>query len=831
MVLGDSIKTIKGIGDKTAAAMSKLGIYTVSDLLMYYPRTYISYEDPVDIENLQTGMRQSVRVMINSRVEVRKVRGLTISIVYAKDFSGTIKLMWFNCPFLRNFFHIGQEFVFSGEVSYKSGMMTMTQPEYYTPDKYSELTNVWQPVYTVTPGITSKTIQKAARNALPAASGLVDYLPEDVLSEYGIMDLPEAVASIHFPADEYHLKLAVKRIAFDEFYGFISDMHRLKSDFAGYRNECVISCDEEVRRFIEKLSFTLTNAQMNAVRDMLEDMSSDHVMNRLIQGDVGSGKTIVAAVGLFAAAVSGWQGVIMAPTEVLAVQHYKELHAQFEPYGISVGLLTGSMTVKEKRLMYQDIKNGDVSVIVGTHALIQDKVEYNRLGLVVTDEQHRFGVKQREKLTEKGGHPHTLVMSATPIPRTLAIIMYGDLDISVIDELPAGRIPIKNCVVDESYRKTAQSFIMKEVSKGHQVLAVQHYKELHAQFEPYGISVGLLTGSMTVKEKRLMYQDIKNGDVSVIVGTHALIQDKVEYNRLGLVVTDEQHRFGVKQREKLTEKGGHPHTLVMSATPIPRTLAIIMYGDLDISVIDELPAGRIPIKNCVVDESYRKTAQSFIMKEVSKGHQVYIVCPMVEASEVLDDVANVTEYTEELRETLRSQYGGDIQVTCLHGKMKADEKNAILDDFSNGSISILVSTTVIEVGINNPNATVMMVENAERFGLAQLHQLRGRVGRGKLQSYCIFVSGKKDKDTMERLEVLEKSNDGFYIAGEDLKMRGPGDFFGIRQSGEVMFKIGDIYNHADMLKAAQKIYEDHGAEIDRTIEEKGIYNRYFQPVL
>ena len=296
MVLGDSIKTIKGIGDKTAAAMSKLGIYTVSDLLMYYPRTYISYEDPVDIENLQTGMRQSVRVMINSRVEVRKVRGLTISIVYAKDFSGTIKLMWFNCPFLRNFFHIGQEFVFSGEVSYKSGMMTMTQPEYYTPDKYSELTNVWQPVYTVTPGITSKTIQKAARNALPAASGLVDYLPEDVLSEYGIMDLPEAVASIHFPADEYHLKLAVKRIAFDEFYGFISDMHRLKSDFAGYRNECVISCDEEVRRFIEKLSFTLTNAQMNAVRDMLEDMSSDHVMNRLIQGDVGSGKTIVAAV-------------------------------------------------------------------------------------------------------------------------------------------------------------------------------------------------------------------------------------------------------------------------------------------------------------------------------------------------------------------------------------------------------------------------------------------------------------------------------------------------------------------------------------------------------
>ena len=678
MVLSDSIKTIKGIGDKMAETLSKLGIYTVSDLLMYYPRTYISYEDPVDIENLQTGMRQSVRARINSRVEVKKVRGLTISIVYAKDYTGTIKLIWFNCPFLRNFFHIGQEYVFSGDVSYKSGMMTMSQPEYFTPDKYQALTNVWQPVYTVTPGISSKTIQKAVRNALPAALGFTDYIPETARSEYGIMTLSDAISLIHFPADEYHLKQAVKRVAFDEFYSFIADMHRLKKDCVTYGNDCVIACDDDVRRFIENLSFKLTDAQMNAVRDMLADMSSDHVMNRLVQGDVGSGKTIVAAVGLFAAAMSGWQGVIMAPTEVLAVQHYKELKAQFAPYGITVGLLTGSMTAKEKRLMYHDIKNGDVAVIVGTHALIQDKVEYSRLGLVVTDEQHRFGVKQRERLAEKGGHPHTLVMSATPIPRTLAIIMYGDLDISVIDELPAGRIPIKNCVVDESYRKTAQRFIMKEVRM---------------------------------------------------------------------------------------------------------------------------------------------------------GHQVYIVCPMVEASEVLDDVANVTEYTEELSSTFKEQFGCDVQITCLHGKMRAEEKNKILEDFANGSISILVSTTVIEVGINNPNATVMMVENAERFGLAQLHQLRGRVGRGKLQSYCIFVSGKKDKDTMERLGVLERSNDGFFIAGEDLKMRGPGDFFGIRQSGDVMFKVGDIYNHADMLKAAQEVYDSYGDEIDRKIQENGMTGHYFQPVL
>ncbi len=678
MELNDSIKTIKGIGDKTASAFARLGIETVNDLLLNYPRTYVTYEDPVDIADLQAGSRQSVRAVVNSRAEVRKVHGLTIVILYAKDFSGTIKLTWFNCPFLRNFFHIGQEFVFVGNVAYKGGMMTMTQPEYYTDDKYGELTHVWQPVYTVTPGITSKTIQKAVRGAEDAIDRLEDYLPGNVLDEFHIMDIQRAIHSIHFPQDEQNLKSAVKRMAFDEFYSFISNLHRIKSDNVYAENVCVINCDEEVRSFIENLRFRLTGAQMNAVRDMLDDMRSDHVMNRLVQGDVGSGKTIVAAIGLYAVVASGYQGVIMAPTEVLAVQHYKELSSLFEPYGISVGLLTGSMTAKEKRDMYSRIKNMDVQVVVGTHALIQDKVEYGRLALVVTDEQHRFGVKQRERLASKGEAPHTLVMSATPIPRTLAIIMYGDLDISVIDELPAGRIPIKNCVVDESYRKTA----------------------------------------------------------------------------LG-----------------------------------------------------------------------------FIMKEVTQGHQIYIVCPMVEASEVLDDVANVTEYTEDLKKSIRDGYGSAASVVCLHGKMKAEEKNRILQDFADGKISILVSTTVIEVGINNPNATVMMVENAERFGLAQLHQLRGRVGRGNLQSYCIFMSGKKDKDTMERLNVLEKSNDGFYIAGEDLKMRGPGDFFGIRQSGELMFKVGDIYNHADMLRAAQDVYDRYGQEIDAKLINKGDDRLYTMPVL
>jgi ATP-dependent DNA helicase RecG len=492
------------------------------------------------------------------------------------------------------------------------------------------------------------------------------------------MEINKALNQIHFPEDEEHLKYAIKRIAFDEFYSFISSLSRMKNEGIVWENRAKISADDKVYEFIKNLPFRLTDAQMGAVRDVLGDMNSDHVMNRLIQGDVGSGKTIVAAIALFAAACCGYQSVIMAPTEVLATQHFKELSKLFEPYGIRVGMLIGSLTAKEKRL---------------------------------TQEQ------------------------------------------------------------------------------------------------------------------------IKKGDIEVVVGTHALISEKAVYKNLGLVVTDEQHRFGVKQREKLSEKGDKPHTLVMSATPIPRTLAIIMYGDLDISIIDELPAGRKPIKNCVVDESYRLTAQKFIVSQVDAGHQVYIVCPMVDESENMDDVANVMDYSQELSSSLKENFNRDLSIACLHGKMKPAEKNEIMESFSKGDISVLVSTTVIEVGVNNPNATLMMVENAERFGLAQLHQLRGRVGRGDSQSYCIFMSAKKDDATRERLNVLVESNDGFYIAGEDLKMRGPGDFFGVRQSGESMFTMGDIYNHADMLKAAQEIYERYGSLVEQNLSQAEYKDMILNPVL
>ncbi len=397
-------------------------------------------------------------------------------------------------------------------------------------------------------------------------------------------------------------------------------------------------------------------------------------MNRLIQGDVGSGKTIIAVLALVSAAENGFQGALMAPTEVLAKQHYETVEAMFRKYDVPfcAVLVTGSMTAKEKRLAYEKIASHEADIIIGTHALIQEKVVY--------------------------------------------------------DDVPF-------CAV-------------------------------------------LVTGSMTAKEKRLAYEKIASHEADIIIGTHALIQEKVVYDRLALVITDEQHRFGVAQRELLGSKGSFPHMIVMSATPIPRTLAIILYGDLDISVIDQVPANRLPIKNCVVDTSYRSRAYKFIAGEVEKGRQAYVICPMVEESEMIQ-AENVLDYTKVLRENLPG-----IRVEYLHGRMKGKEKNGIMEAFARGEIQVLVSTTVVEVGVNVPNATVMMIENAERFGLAQLHQLRGRVGRGGDQSYCIMVNASGDKGKNQRLEVLNKSNDGFFIASEDLRLRGPGDIFGIRQSGE-----------------------------------------------
>lgn len=649
MQLSDSMEEIKGIGDKTAALYRKLNINTIEDLLEHYPRYYLRYEEPVDIEAVPIGERVAIRATVNSYVELSRKRTLTVASFMAKDYTGSIKMTWFNAPFIKKVFHIGQTYIFVGTVSIKNYQKVMEHPEYYTEARYLEKRKELQPVYPLTEGLTNKRVQKDMKAVGGVIHELEEYLPLDLPHRYGLMEYRDAIRQIHFPLDYKQLEEAKRRLIFDEFFLFLLSMKRLQIHRLKVANHFKISEGKLCTALMEQLPYELTNAQKQVFQEIKQDLTGNSVMNRLVQGDVGSGKTILAILALLMVVESGYQGAMMVPTEVLATQHY-------------------------------------------------------------------------------------------------------------------------------------ETFI--------------------TWMEPFGIHVELLIGSTPVKEKRRIYEGLKNQTIDIVVGTHAIIQDRLEYKNLALVITDEQHRFGVHQREMLAEKGREPHVLVMSATPIPRTLAIILYGDLDISVMNEMPASRLPIKNCVVGAESRMTAYHFIEKEVANGHQAYVVCPMVEGSEGLE-AENVVDYADQLRTNL-SAY---IQVEYLHGKMSAKEKASIMERFYAGEIQVLVSTTVIEVGIDNSNATVMMIENAERFGLAQLHQLRGRVGRGKDQSYCIMINTSDKEEAKERLDVLYQSNDGFHIANEDLRLRGPGDFFGVLQSGDVLFQLADIYSNSDILRQAQSAIE------------------------
>ena len=649
--MAQSLRTLKGIGEKTEKLFQKVGIYDTDDLLHYYPRNYDEYETPVDIAELKEGTVQAVSAAVCSGVYVNSVRGRQIISVNIADQSGKFPVVWFNLPYLKKTLRKGSWFVFRGRIVRKQGKLEMEHPEIFTPSAYEEILHNLQPIYGLTAGLSNKTVVKMVTQLLEDLPMQSEYLPEELKERYGLADVNYALKTIHFPKNKEELLVSRKRLVFDEFLLFILSVRRMKEKAEETPNCFPVKETWLTEEVIERLPYSLTNAQLNAWHEIERDLAGRTMMSRLVQGDVGSGKTILAFLAMFLVADNGYQAALMAPTEVLARQHYEGFLKLMEEQGLSFPTI-------------------------------------------------------------------------------------------------------------------------------------------------------LLTGSDTAKEKRIAYERIASGEVSVIIGTHALIQEKVEYANLALVITDEQHRFGVKQREALTTRGNPPNVLVMSATPIPRTLAIILYGDLDISVIDELPAKRLPIKNCVVNTSYRPKAYSFIEKQVRQGRQAYVICPMVEESEGMD-AENVLDYTQKLKENLPS----DIRIEYLHGKMKPKEKNRVMETFAAGEIQVLVSTTVVEVGVNVPNATVMMVENAERFGLAQLHQLRGRVGRGEHQSYCIFIQGNQDQIS-KRLEILNKSNDGFYIAGEDLKLRGPGDLFGIRQSGDMEFRIGDIYNDSAILKEASGAAEE-----------------------
>lgn len=646
MQLSDSIREIKGIGEKSEKLFAKLGISTVEELLFFYPREYEIVENIRPINEVKEGHIVVVSGTLGSKPRLQYVRNLKIVSTFLRDASGQLEVTWFNMPFIMKTLRMGTRYIMRGRVINKNGRYRLQQPKLLSEEEYHKLLQKLQPVYPLTAGLTNHAVSKAVGSALKEVDLTGDYLPLEMRKKYDLILRKQAVHAIHFPKDKAEYMQARRRLVFEEFFFFALALHQMKQGKHQKPSPYEMNTFELPEKLMNRLPFELTQGQKRAWEDIRQDLVSGVVMNRLIQGDVGSGKTIVAVLALLACVENGHQGAIMVPTEVLAEQHLKTFREYLEPFDIRVDLLVGSMTASQKRRVYEALEMG------------------------MTD---------------------------------------------------------------------------------------------------------------------------------IVIGTHALIQEKVHYRNLVLVVTDEQHRFGVRQREEFSQKGLEPHMLVMSATPIPRTLAIILYGDLDISVIDVMPSDRLPIKNCVVGTSYRPKAYEFIEAQVRQEHQVYIICPMVEESENME-AENVTDYTDTLKGTLSPS----IRVECLHGKMKAGAKNDIMERFAAGEIDVLVSTTVIEVGINVPNATVMMVENAERFGLAQLHQLRGRVGRGSAQSYCIFMAGNSSRETMERLNILGGSNDGFYVAEQDLKLRGPGDLFGIRQSGELNFALADIYQDAGILKDANE---------------------------
>ena len=674
MKCSDDIIRLKGIGEKTAKLFYRIGIHTTEDLLLYYPRDYQTFAPPVKIGEAAKDEMVTLELFLPSSFKWKKVRNLSIGTGVGNDGENQISITYFNTPYLKSRLTAGSAYLFRGKIKKENGTYRMDQPKIYTWAEYEEKMGQLQPCYSLTAGLTNRAVAKAVEQALNGYEE-GEYLPSDILQEYGLISRTRAVYQIHFPKDWDSLMEARKRLVFDEFFLFLLSVRRMKEYNETLDADYPMIETAWTKRFLEGLPYRLTNAQLKVWKEIERDLVSGKCMNRLVQGDVGSGKTVLAFLALLLAVSNGYQGALMAPTEILASQHFEQISKMTREY-----------------------------------------------------------------------------------------------------DLP---------------------------------------------FRP-----ALLTGSVSAAGKKELYGKIEEGEVNVIIGTHALIQEKVNYQKLALVITDEQHRFGVRQREMLSEKGGQAHVLVMSATPIPRTLAIILYGDLHLSVVDELPAHRLPVKNCVVGTSYRKKAYEFITKEIRKGNQAYVICPMVEAGdEGTDGLENVIDYGEKLRSNLPS----DIHVEILHGKMKPSDKKRIMEAFAAGDIHVLVSTTVIEVGINVPNATVMMIENAERFGLAQLHQLRGRIGRGKEQSYCIFMNCSDKEKSMDRLKILNKSNDGFYIAEEDLKLRGPGDLFGIRQSGAMEFRLADIYQDSEVLKKIsmtvdQLLLEDENLETERCAPLKRYLN-------
>ena len=655
--LSDPITILKGIGAAKAKQFANLNIVTLRDLICHFPRGYEDRTKIVPIEKLEVDTPACFRGMVMNSPRTNHIRkGLDLTKVQVADSTGRLNLTFFNNRFAADNLQYGREYIFYGTLTGDYLGYGITNPVFEALDSQPVTTRRVLPIYPLTAGLTNAAVLKAVRQALAICDVPEEILPAEIRSRYGILPAERAYYAIHEPSSMEEAEMAKKRLIFEEFFVFSAGLALMRAARAGKKTAPYENLN--LQPFYASLPFTLTGAQQRAIAEIVTDLGRGSPMNRLVQGDVGSGKTMVAAAAAFLAVSNGRQAALMAPTEILAEQHFSSFSKLFEPMGIRVALLTGSMTVKEKKTVRTAIELGQVDMVIGTHALLSAATVFCDLGLVIADEQHRFGVSQRSALSSKGSDPHLLVMSATPIPRTLALLMYGDLEVSIINELPPGR-------------ETVDTFL--------------------------------------------------------------------------------------------------------------------------------------------VGESYRARINAFIRKQVAEGHQCYIVCPAVEENEELNLKA-ATVWAETLRQTVFP----DLTVALLHGQMKGAEKEAVMADFAAGKANILVATTVIEVGVDVPNATLMVIEDADRFGLSQLHQLRGRVGRGKAKSYCILTTHNRNTETVARLKALCKTGDGFKIAEEDLKLRGPGDFFGSRQSGLPAFQVANLSMDLETLKTAQAAsaqwIDEHGTD-------------------
>ena len=664
--LSDPVTLLRGVGPTKAKQFAALNIFTLGDLICHFPRGYEDRTKLVPVAQLEADKPACFRAMVMNTPRTNHIRkGLDLTKVQVADHTGRVNLTFFNAKYAVEHLEYGKEYIFYGTLTGDYSGYGMTNPVFEAPDSDAVTTRRVMPIYPLTAGLSNASVVKAVCQALAVCDPPEEILPPEIRQRYGILDAEQAYRVIHQPDSMAQAEAARKRMIFEEFFVFSAGLSLMRA--ARTEKRTVPYANQDLSAFYGRLPFTLTGAQMRAIGEILEDFKKGVPMNRLVQGDVGSGKTMVAAAAAYCASINGCQSALMAPTEILAEQHYTSLSSIFEPMGIPVVLLTGSMTPKEKKAV-------------------------------------------REAL--------------------------------------------------------------------------------------------------------------EAGQARIAVGTHALISESTVFQNLGLVITDEQHRFGVGQRSRLSAKGEAPHLLVMSATPIPRTLALLMYGDLDVSILDELPPGREPVDTFLVGESYRARINAFIRKQVAEGHQCFVVCPAVEENDSLD-IKSATVWAETLQQTVFP----DLRIALLHGQMKGIEKEAAMAAFARQEADVLVATTVIEVGVDVPNATLMVIEDADRFGLSQLHQLRGRVGRGSAKSYCILTTHNRNTETIQRLKALCKTTDGFKIAEEDLKLRGPGDFFGSRQSGLPAFRMADLSFDLELLKKAQQASVQWIEECQDTPEANALRSR------